>query len=114
MFEVLRQLREETGFLLNGWVLMPDHFHLLIPPEPPEATVRFMQELKKRSAQQIIAALARIQGNFRCRALLARLRLPPPPTVIPIIGCGRDVMGLSMPLRIKSTCKNLTTCTTIP
>ncbi len=75
--EVLRQLREETGFLLNGWVLMPDHFHLLIPPEPPEATVRFMQELKKRSAQQIIAALARIQGNFRCRALLARLRLPP-------------------------------------
>jgi len=23
--EVLRQLREETGFLLNGWVLVPDH-----------------------------------------------------------------------------------------
>ena len=75
--EVLRQLREETGFLLNGWVLMPDHFHLLIRPEPPEATVGFMQELKKPSAHQIIAALARNQGNFRCRALLARLRLPP-------------------------------------
>ena len=49
--EVLRQLRQETGFLLNGWVLMPDHFHLLIRPEPPEATVRFMQELKKRTAR---------------------------------------------------------------
>ena len=27
--EVLRQLRQETGFLLIGWVLMPEHFHLL-------------------------------------------------------------------------------------
>ncbi len=75
--EVLRQLRQETGFLLNGWVLMPDHFHLLIRPEPPAATVRFMQELKKRTAQQIIAALTRNRDNPRCRALLGRLRLPP-------------------------------------
>ena len=57
--ETLRQLRQETGFLLIGWVLMPEHFHLLIRPQPAAATVRFMQELKKRSAQQIIAALAR-------------------------------------------------------
>jgi len=75
--DTLRQLREETRFLLVGWVLMPEHFHLLIRPDPPEATVRFMQELKKRTAQQIIAALARHQDNPRCRALLARLSLPP-------------------------------------
>jgi REP element-mobilizing transposase RayT len=56
---------------------MPDHFHLLIRPEPANATVRFLQELKKRTAQQIIAALTRNQGNPRCRTLLARLRLPP-------------------------------------
>jgi putative transposase len=74
--DILRQLREETGFLLIGWVLMLDHFHLLIRPEPAEATVRFMQELKKRSAQQIIAALARNQDHPRCRTLLSRLRLP--------------------------------------
>ena len=75
--EALRQLRDETGFLLIGWVLMPDHFHLLIRPEPARDTVRFMQELKKRSAQQIIATLARNQHQPRCRTLLARLRLPP-------------------------------------
>jgi REP element-mobilizing transposase RayT len=75
--DVLRQLRGETGFLLNGWVLMLDHFHLLIRPQPAEATVGFMQELKKRSAQQIIAALKRNQDHPRCRTLLARLRLPP-------------------------------------
>ena len=75
--ETLHRVRQQTGFLLIGWVLMPDHFHLLIKPEPAERTVRFMQELKKRSAQQIIAALARHQDHPRCRAMLARLRLPP-------------------------------------
>jgi hypothetical protein len=39
--------------------------------------VRFMQELKKRSAQQIIAALTRNQDHPRCHRLLGRLRLPP-------------------------------------
>jgi len=75
--ETLRQLLQGTEFLLIGWALMSEHFHLLIRSQPAEATVRFMRELKKRSAQQIIAALARNQHHPRCRALLARLRLPP-------------------------------------
>jgi len=75
--ETLHRVRQETGFLLIGWVLMPDHFHLLIQPQPAGNTVRFMQELKKRSAQQIIAALARNQDHPRCGTMLARLRLPP-------------------------------------
>ena len=36
--EVLRQVREQMGFLLIGWVLMPEHCHLLIKPEPAEST----------------------------------------------------------------------------
>jgi putative transposase len=43
--EVLRQFRREAGFLLVGWVLMPEHFHLLIKPEPAESTSRLMQDL---------------------------------------------------------------------
>jgi len=39
--EVLRQLRPEMGFLLIGLLLMPDHFHLLIKPEPAESTSRW-------------------------------------------------------------------------
>jgi putative transposase len=74
--ETLRQVRRETGFLLIGWVLMPEHFHLLIKPEPAGDTVHFMRELKKRSAEQIIAALGRNQHQPSCRGLLARLRLP--------------------------------------
>jgi putative transposase len=74
--ETLRQLRDETGFLLIGWVLMPEHFHRLIRPQPARDTVHFMRELKKRSAEQIIAALVRNQHQARCRTVLARLRLP--------------------------------------
>ena len=75
--ETLRQLRHESGFLVIGWVLMPEHFHLLIRPQPAADTVRFMRELKKRSAQQIIAALNTNRDRPRCRAMLTRLQLPP-------------------------------------
>jgi putative transposase len=75
--EVLREVRQETGFLLIGWVLMPEHFHLLIKPEPAEATSRFMQELKKRVAQRIISVLGDGEQHPWCRRMLAGLRLPP-------------------------------------
>jgi putative transposase len=75
--QVLRQLRQETGFLLIGWVLMPEHLHFLIKPEPAEATSRFMPELQKRTAQRMIATLAGSPHQRWCRAMLARLRLPP-------------------------------------
>ena len=45
--ELLREYRQENGFLLIGWVLMPEHFHLLIKPEPAESSSRLMQEQLK-------------------------------------------------------------------
>jgi len=75
--EVLQQLRQEMGFRLIGWVLMPEHFHLLIKPEPAERTSGFMQELKKRTAQRIVSALRQNRQHPWCRTMLARLRLPP-------------------------------------
>ena len=75
--EVLRQFRQETGLLLMGWVLMPEHFHSLIKPEPAESTSRLMQELKKRTAQQIVSLLTENQTHSWCRKMLTSLRLPP-------------------------------------
>jgi REP element-mobilizing transposase RayT len=46
------------GFRLIGWVLMPDHFHLLVWPDPAESTSVIMQEVKKRTAQRILATLS--------------------------------------------------------
>jgi len=48
--DVLRQVRLDFDFLLIAWVLMPEHFHLLLKPVPPHHTSRFIQELKKRSS----------------------------------------------------------------
>jgi putative transposase len=75
--EVLRELRPEPGFLLIGWVLMPERFHLLFRPGPAEQTSAFMQALKKRTAQRIIASLSGQSAHPGCRRVLAGLRLPP-------------------------------------
>lgn len=75
--DVLSQLRSKQGFLLIGWVLMPDHFHLLIKPDPVEITSHFMQEFKKRTARRILATLTGNRKNRWCGKMLARLQLPP-------------------------------------
>ncbi len=67
----------EAGFLLIGWVLMLEHFHLLIKPEPAESTSGIMRELKKRSAQEVISILCENQRHAWRRKMLNGLRLPP-------------------------------------
>jgi putative transposase len=52
---VLRECRQEKGFLMIGWVLMPEHSHLLVKPEPAESTSRLMQELEERTAQRVVS-----------------------------------------------------------
>jgi len=75
--EVLRECRQELGFLLIGWVLMPEHFHFPIKPEPAESSSRLLQELKKRTAQRVVSVLTENQGHAWCRKMLNGLRLPP-------------------------------------
>jgi putative transposase len=73
---VLREYRQEKGFLLIGWVLTPEHFHSLIKPEPAESTSRLMQELKKGTGQRVVSLLTENQGHPWCRKMLSGLRLP--------------------------------------
>jgi REP-associated tyrosine transposase len=73
---VLDSLRSEFNFSLLGWVLMPDHFHLLIWPRPAESTSRIVQQLKQRTAARILRILRANPGNRWCARTLARLRLP--------------------------------------
>ena len=53
----LEEVRQELHFLLIGWVLMPEHFHVLIKPEPAETTPLMMKGLKAESAKRIIKTL---------------------------------------------------------
>ena len=53
----LDEVRQELHFLLIGWVLMPEHFHVLIKPEPAETTPLIMKGLKEESAKRMLRTL---------------------------------------------------------
>jgi REP-associated tyrosine transposase len=74
---VLEQVRREFGFRLLGWVLMPEHFHLLILPPSPDAVSRIVQQLKQRTAARILRILGENRNHTWCARMLGRLRLPP-------------------------------------
>ena len=59
------------------WVLRPDHFHLLLKPEPAESTSLILKRLKEETATHILKVLREQQQYPWCRKMLARLRLPP-------------------------------------
>lgn len=51
----LRMAQEDYGFRLYAWVLMPEHFHLLLRPEDPTLTITpIMQRLKAGFAKRVI------------------------------------------------------------
>jgi len=72
----LEEVRQEWHFLLIGWVLMPEHFHLLIKPEPADTTPLILKGLKEESAKRIIRTLRPNLQHPWCRNMLTRLRLP--------------------------------------
>lgn len=75
--DTLVEVRKAGSFLLIGWVLMPDHFHLLLKPERAEDTSRIVQRLKIRTAMQVLKLLREDKDSAWRRKMLARLVLPP-------------------------------------
>ena len=56
---ILEQTRRQYGFVVVGYVLMPEHFHLLIS-EPEKGTPStVMQVLKQRFARRLLSQLRR-------------------------------------------------------
>lgn len=61
---LLEQTRQRYGFVVVGYVVMPEHFHLLIS-EPEKGTPStVMQVLKQRFAQHVL----RVERQRRCAA----------------------------------------------
>jgi putative transposase len=76
--DTLARLRQEMGFGLQGWVLMPDHFHLLIRPIPADATSLIVKQLKQQTAHQALVQLKKHLTNEWSAKMLARIRLSTP------------------------------------
>ena len=73
----LEEVRQKMHCLLIGWVLMPEHFHLLFKPQPAESTPVVIKELKEETARRILKNLRQNLCYPWCRRTLARFRLPP-------------------------------------
>ena len=58
--KILAELRGKFGFHLVGYVIMPDHVHLLVSEPKKDNLSRVMQILKQRVSR-------RMRGNQRCR-----------------------------------------------
>ena len=71
----LNEVRQELKFMLIGWVLMPEHFHLLIKPQPAESTPAILKGLKELTAERILKTLRRNLRHAWCRKMLGQFSI---------------------------------------
>jgi putative transposase len=74
--KTLAELRVRLGFRILGYVLMPEHFHLLIWPGERADPSQIVQSLKERTALFILKNLRENQHDPGCCKMLDRLTLP--------------------------------------
>jgi REP-associated tyrosine transposase len=72
----LDELRTELSFKIIGYVLMPEHFHILIWPSGDPNPSQIMQKLEERTALFILKNLKENVGYPWCGKMLTRIRLP--------------------------------------
>jgi len=73
--ETLDHLRDEFSFRLVGYVLMPEHFHLLVSPNKAHSPSRIVGSLKQRTARHIVESLKQSKEPW-CRRILTQIVLP--------------------------------------
>ncbi|HEV2177961.1 MAG TPA: transposase [Terriglobia bacterium] len=74
--QTLGQVRDSLGFRLLGYVVMPEHFHLLLWPAPEADPSRILQSLKVRTAMAILDTLRKSKAQPWCARMLERIALP--------------------------------------
>ena len=62
-------------FRLVGYVVMPDHFRMLVWPGKGHSPSRIVGSLKQRTARHIIESLKGCEQSW-CRHMLTRITLP--------------------------------------
>ena len=74
--QTLGELRQQQDFHLLGWVLMPDHFHLLLWPCAETNPSQIVQSLKERTAKYLLSHLRQNANHPWCARMLGKLALP--------------------------------------
>jgi REP element-mobilizing transposase RayT len=97
LLELLEEVRQRHRFVVLGYVVIPEHFHLLIS-ESQEATPSVvMQVLKQRFAHQVLAQLRKQRSSSPWRREKS----------------GSAASTISMSGQSTSASKNFATCTGI-
>ncbi len=66
--------RQKYGFALHGFVIMPDHYHLLVTVKPGTSLPSLLRDFKSFVGKTVVERLARAG----CNTLLERFRLAQP------------------------------------
>lgn len=73
MRTLLAELAGESGVALHAYVLMENHFHLLVTPRAEDSLARMMQGIGRRYVRQFNARHGRSgslwEGRYRCAVL---------------------------------------------
>jgi REP element-mobilizing transposase RayT len=72
-----QDLRAELSFRIIGYVLVPEHFHILLWPSDLANPSQIMQKLEDRTAKFVIKNLRQDREFAWCGRMLQRLELPP-------------------------------------
>lgn len=67
--------RKKYSFLLHGYVLMPDHYHLLMTVRPATSMVDLLRDFKSFVGKQVVDSLKEVGPH----GLLKRFKLAAPP-----------------------------------
>jgi putative transposase len=70
------ELRGELGFRIVGYVLMPEHFHVLLWPSELANPSQIMQKLEERTAKFILRSLREKAESAWCQGMLRAFTLP--------------------------------------
>ncbi len=73
----LDELRTQQDFRLLGWVLMPEHLHVLLWPCERANPSAIVQSLKERTAKFALLHLRQHGAHPWCAAMLRKFALPP-------------------------------------
>jgi len=69
---VLSEIKEQYKFKLYGYVVMPNHVHLVIYPLPDTPIGKMIGQLKSKSAKLILGHLRKIQSPLLDRMKIVR------------------------------------------
>jgi putative transposase len=70
------ELRDELGFRIVGYVLMPEHFHVLLWPSELANPSQIMQKLEERTAKFILKSLREKAESAWCQGMRQAFTLP--------------------------------------